>query len=237
MRLIFLCWVVMAFLFCPLVANASTDSARARSIYFTAISDGSDDGTCRMYAKHWRVWLQLHRAIEKKADLAKKLKRKPAHYNSDKGRSFSWIHQHLPASFLAARSTHIYILQLAAFDQPQSLKNFMTGRWPNAARKAIYAQTPKDFYVGFSNEAASKSDPLFVLRESIKGHSMLRLNYGIYASIKDAERDKARFQKTLGISPLIRQTFLTPRIARAFINDSVAGRLPGKGAKGFSLAW
>ena len=61
--------VISALAFLQSAAHSSGDSARAKSVYFIAISDYTNNGTSRIYAQNWRVWLQLHRAIEKKPDI------------------------------------------------------------------------------------------------------------------------------------------------------------------------
>lgn len=194
---------------------ATTDVAYVKSTYFSNISDFSDDGSSETYARLWRKWLQQYRAIETMPSLKRQLRQRPAHYYTGRGRDLSWLYQRLPASRIRLQSAHIYVLQLGSYKNERGIERFMQRNWPRVSKKAIYAQTRKSFYIWANSEADTKRDPLFVMQAKVRGRSVFRLNYGLYASQQDAQRDAAQFKRYLGVSALVKRQALTGRLAHA----------------------
>lgn len=206
-------------------SHATSDSARAYSIYFWKMTDTGASvagGVANFYAHKWRTWLQYHRAVEKNPRLRRQLLQLPSDpYEGRKG-ALVLIHKHLSANFVKSQPSHVFVLQLGVYKTSAGISVFMRRQWPKVDRKSIYDTVPKDFRVGFSSEAIGKTEPIFVILEQ----PAMRLCYGIYGSIEDAKRDARQFKKFLGYQPMVKRQPLTAQLARSFIFEPVAGKMP-----------
>jgi hypothetical protein len=219
-------------------ACANTDQALVKCIYFTTRSSFTDDGSSEEYARLWKKWVRQFRLIEKMPTLRKQLKQRPAHYYTGRGRSIEWLQERLPEERVREQPSHIYTLQLGVYDSQWGIKRFMKYYWPKVSDLAIYAQTRKQFYIGAGPESEGKADPLYVLPETFQEHPSFRLYYGLYVSREDARRDAVQLRKHLSYSPLIKQRFLTGRLAHSVIFERVANQIPGGGGSAkFNPGW
>jgi len=217
--------VAAVFMLCR-PSHATTDQAEAYSLYFSARTATGTSDVDNFYARRWRTWLQFHRAVEETPALRRQLLQLPKdHYDGRKG-SRDLMHKKLSAQFVRAQPTNVYILQLGVYESMRGVNGFMKWHWPKVARKSIYDKSAKDFRVGFSSEANTKSEPIFLLSGKLNARRVWRLCYGIYASNTDAKRDAAQFKRHLGYSPVILQRPLTAQLARSFIFEPIAGRQP-----------
>lgn len=223
-----LVWLVVVILLWGHHCLATTDSARAYSIYFYGASDftASADGGSGVYADRWRYWLQQHRAVERTPALRQDMLRLPQYPDGPTG-AVDLMRQRLPVEFVRSQPTHVYVIQFGVYRDPQSVASFLRQKWAMAARRHIYVRTRKHFRVAYASEGGrNKSEPLFVLPGNINNQKVQRLCYGIYASVEDANRDAQQFRRIWGYSPVVLRRPLTTQLARAFIFDSVAGQLP-----------
>jgi hypothetical protein len=214
------------------VALSWTTSARgtelrlaAHSRYFTE-QQWFGEGTL---APWWSVWVQAHRAIERRPGLASRLTVRHGQPLQER----DWPVLGLSRASVGMRSpggreapVRLYTLQIASYQRRRGVSAFLRFHWRPVGmpRRRVYSTVPKRLRLHLDGDFKHKNDPLYSVRARVKNHLVTRLRYGVYASVADANRDRAAVERRLHLRLQVWPIQLTERLPLLVWATPVAGR-------------
>jgi hypothetical protein len=165
----------------------------------------------------WRSWLQNYRAVLKNPSLARTLeRRKPKFRLYD-----DEILPMLNARQVRREPTHIYTLQIAAFERTENARRFLRKHWRDFEKHRVYQRIPKGFVLecDCAKGFFSPDEPIYSVWEFRGERKLFCLRYGVYATRSDAERDKRVLERILHRPLLISRRHLTVTLVTRIWED------------------
>ncbi|MFA0783002.1 hypothetical protein [Fervidibacter sacchari] len=155
----------------------------------------------------WRSWLQNYRAVLKNPSLARSLERRKPKFKL----FYDDILPMLNAQQVRKESTHIYTLQIAAFERTKNAREFLQKHWRDFERYRVYQRIPKGFVLecACAERYLPPKEPIYSVWKLRGGRKLFCLRYGVYATRSDAEKDKKVLERFLRCSLLILRCQLT----------------------------
>jgi hypothetical protein len=165
----------------------------------------------------WRSWLQNYRAVLKNPSLARTLERRKPKFRL----YYDEILPMLNARQVRREPTHIYTLQIAAFERTKNARRFLRKHWQDLKKHRVYQRIPKGFVLecDCAKGFFSPDEPIYLVWEFRGGRKLFCLRYGVYATRSDAERDKRVLERILHRPLLILRRHLTVTLVTRIWED------------------
>jgi hypothetical protein len=165
----------------------------------------------------WRSWLQNYRAVLKNPSLARTLERRKPKFRL----YYDEILPMLNARQVRREPTHIYTLQIAAFERTENARRFLRKHWRDFEKHCVYQRIPKGFVLecDCAKGFFSPDEPIYSVWEFRGERKLFCLRYGVYATRSDAERDKRVLERILHRPLLILRRHLTVTLVTRIWED------------------